>query len=68
MGALRRYRLICDGVNPVPAGPWNIRILPIQDVKAAIRFVKAHAEEYRLDPTKVAVWGGSAGGHLAALA
>ncbi|MDN3427476.1 alpha/beta hydrolase [Microbacterium sp. APC 3898] len=40
----------------------------ISDVKAAIRYVKANAEEYNLDPEKVAAWGGSAGGNLAALA
>lgn len=40
----------------------------ISDVKAAIRYVKANAEEYNLDSEKVAAWGGSAGGNLAALA
>lgn len=40
----------------------------ISDVKAAIRYVKANAEEYNLNPEKIAAWGGSAGGHLAALA
>lgn len=40
----------------------------IQDVKAGLRWLRAHATEFRLDPTRIAVWGGSAGGHLAALA
>jgi acetyl esterase/lipase len=40
----------------------------IQDVKSAIRFLRAHAAEYAIDPSKAIVWGGSAGGHLAALA
>ncbi|MCJ1907670.1 alpha/beta hydrolase [Planococcus ruber] len=40
----------------------------ISDVKAAIRYLKANAEEYNLDPDKIAAWGSSAGGHLAALA
>jgi acetyl esterase/lipase len=40
----------------------------IQDVKAAIRFLRAHAAEYGVDPARVYLWGGSAGGHLAALA
>lgn len=40
----------------------------IQDVKAAIRFLRAHAGEYRLDPNRFGLWGSSAGGHLAALA
>lgn len=39
----------------------------LQDVRAAIRFLKANATKYGIDPAKVALWGGSAGGHLAAL-
>jgi acetyl esterase/lipase len=41
---------------------------PIQDVKAAIRWLHAHATSYGMDPSRTAIWGGSAGGHLAALA
>jgi len=37
-------------------------------VEAAIRFVKEHAREYRIDPDRVALIGESAGGHLAAMA
>jgi acetyl esterase/lipase len=40
---------------------------PIEDVKCAIRFLRAHAGEYHLDPERIAVWGESAGGHLVAL-
>jgi acetyl esterase/lipase len=40
----------------------------IQDVKSALRFLRAHATEYGFDPSRAIVWGGSAGGHLAALA
>lgn len=40
----------------------------IMDVKAAIRWVRANAATYNLNPNKLAVWGGSAGGNLAALA
>jgi acetyl esterase/lipase len=40
----------------------------IQDVKAAIRFIRANAAKYQLKTDKIAVWGGSAGGHLSALA
>ena len=40
----------------------------INDVKAAIRWVKANAVSYKMNPDKIAVWGGSAGGNLAALA
>ena len=40
----------------------------INDVKAAIRWLRANAATYRLDADRLAVWGGSAGGNLAALA
>ena len=40
----------------------------ISDVKAAIRWLRAHAGEYQLDPSRFAAWGHSAGGNLAALA
>ncbi|MCA1962778.1 MAG: alpha/beta hydrolase fold domain-containing protein [Prosthecobacter sp.] len=36
----------------------------IHDCKAAIRWIKAHAGEHRLDASRIAVWGTSAGGHL----
>ncbi|MFZ6679354.1 alpha/beta hydrolase fold domain-containing protein [Undibacterium sp. Tian12W] len=39
----------------------------IHDVKAAIRWLRTHAVEYQLDPTHIAVAGGSAGGQIAAL-
>jgi acetyl esterase len=40
----------------------------VEDVKSAIRFVKAHAAEYRVDPDRIALVGESAGGQLAAMA
>ena len=40
----------------------------VQDVKAAVAWTRAHAEDIGADPTFVAVLGCSAGGHLAALA
>ena len=36
----------------------------LSDVKAAVRFVKAHAAEYGFDPDHIAVWGESAGAYL----
>ena len=39
----------------------------IHDLKAAIRWIRANAKRYRLDPTRVAAWGGSAGGYLSAM-
>lgn len=40
----------------------------IHDVKAAIRWVRANADHYGVDPARVGIWGHSAGAHLAALA
>ncbi|WP_346854840.1 alpha/beta hydrolase [uncultured Draconibacterium sp.] len=40
----------------------------IYDVKASIRWIKANAENYKIDSERIGVWGQSAGGHLAALA
>jgi acetyl esterase/lipase len=51
------YRL--SDVATVPA--------QIEDCKCAIRFLRAKAKEYIVDPNRIGVWGGSAGGHLAAL-
>ena len=51
------YRL--SGQAPFPA--------QIFDCKGAIRWLRAHAKEYQLDPDHIGVWGLSAGGHLVAL-
>ncbi|MCX4524241.1 alpha/beta hydrolase [Streptomyces sp. NBC_01551] len=40
----------------------------LHDVKAAIRYVRHFADALGIDPDRMAVWGESAGGHLAALA
>ena len=39
----------------------------IEDCKAAVRWLKAHATTYNIDPYHVGVWGAASGGHLAAL-
>jgi acetyl esterase/lipase len=51
------YRLSGDAVFPAQ----------IEDCKAGIRWLRAHAKEYNLDPDRFGVWGSSAGGHLVAL-
>jgi acetyl esterase/lipase len=39
----------------------------IHDAKAAVRWLRANAKKYTLDPERIGVWGSSAGGHLGAL-
>ncbi|TMD09476.1 MAG: alpha/beta hydrolase [Chloroflexi bacterium] len=52
----------------------NYRLAPqyvwpaqIEDVKCAIRYLRASAATYGIDPTRLGVWGGSAGGHLVSM-
>ena len=51
------YRLSSQAIFPAQ----------IEDCKAAVRFLRAHAAEYHLDSNHIGAWGVSAGGHLAAL-
>lgn len=51
------YRLTDEAIFPAQ----------IQDVKAAVRWLRANAKAYNIDPNRIGVWGHSAGGHLAAL-
>jgi acetyl esterase/lipase len=56
VGASVGYRLS-------PEAPWPAQA---HDVKAAIRWLRAHAGDYGYDPDRIAVMGSSAGGHLVA--
>ena len=51
------YRLTNEAIFPAQ----------IQDAKAAVRFLRAHAADYHLDPEKIGVFGHSSGGHLVSL-
>lgn len=47
---------------------WEARFPAlVHDVKAAVRWIRAHAQRYHLDPYRLAAWGGSAGGYLASM-
>lgn len=47
--------------------PANKYPAQIQDVKCAIRHLRARASRYGLDPDRIGAWGGSAGGQLVSL-
>ena len=51
------YRLSQEAIFPAQ----------IHDCKAAVRWLRANAAQYGLDPDRVGAWGASAGGHLVAL-
>jgi acetyl esterase/lipase len=58
-GMVLKYRLPVNGYrHPVP----------MLDVQRAIRFVRSHAADWKINPAKVGIMGFSAGGHLAATA
>src|SRR5205085_1815065 len=56
--ALVDYRLAPEGTFPAP----------VADVRAAIRWLRAHADDLEIDAGRVALWGESAGGHIACMA
>jgi acetyl esterase/lipase len=49
------YRLVKQAIFPAA----------VQDVNCAVKWVKTHAEAYGIDPGRIVLIGGSAGGHLA---
>lgn len=51
------YRLSGDAVFPAA----------LEDCKAAVRWLRAHAAEFNLNPDSIVAWGESAGGHLASM-
>jgi len=58
VGATINYRLAPQFTFPAQ----------VQDVKAAVRFLRANAAQYGVDEAHIAIWGVSSGGTLAALA
>jgi acetyl esterase/lipase len=58
------YTAIAVSYRLAPQYPFPAMI---QDVKCAVRYLRAHAAEYNLDPDRIAVRGASAGGHIAAM-
>jgi acetyl esterase/lipase len=54
-----KYRLGSNGYH-YPA--------EFQDVTRALRWVRAHADDFKIDPKRIGIMGSSAGGHLASMA
>jgi acetyl esterase/lipase len=55
------YTCVTCEYRLAPASKWPAQI---HDVKAALRWMRANAEQLNIDPRKIAVSGNSAGGHL----
>ena len=60
----RGFLVVSVNYRLAPQHKWPAQI---EDVKCAIRFLRAHAAEYGIDPQRIGAWGGSAGGHLVAM-
>ena len=58
------YRLFSKDAQ---GGLHNTFPVMIEDVKCAVRYLRAHATQYNLDPKRFGAWGWSAGGHLVSL-
>lgn len=58
------YRLTSVEDAGTPRYPWPAQI---EDVKCAVRWLRANAPAYRIDPERIGAMGGSAGGHLVLL-
>jgi len=56
---------ICASIDWTLDTPF--RVLPILDCKNAVRFLRVHAKEYHIDPSRIAIGGGSGGGYLASM-
>lgn len=55
------YALASIGYRLAPQWCWPTQVL---DVKAAIRFLRAHAHEFGYNADTIMAWGNSAGGHI----
>ncbi|MFW5690293.1 MAG: alpha/beta hydrolase fold domain-containing protein [Planctomycetota bacterium] len=58
------FALLAGNYRVTSQAPWPAQI---EDCKAAIRYARAHADEFALDVDRFGVVGDSAGGHLAAM-
>lgn len=64
IAATGHYAVVAVGYRLTGEAAWPAQV---HDVKAALRWIRAHAAQHGLDPDRIAVWGSSAGGHLSSL-
>lgn len=62
--AARGYAVASIDYRLAPAYTWPA---PLENCKTAVRWLRANATRYHLDPNRIAVFGASAGGHLGAM-
>ncbi len=55
-------------LHRLPTSPdlMEPEVAPLQDAQRAMRYIRAHASEYGIDPHRIGVMGASAGGHVCA--
>jgi acetyl esterase/lipase len=68
VAATANYRMLKKGEGKTADGTLEGKRVCLTDAKSAIRWMKQHADELGLDPQRLILGGGSAGGHLAVLA
>lgn len=62
--AAKGYVIASVNYRLAPDYKWPAQI---DDVKCAVRSLRANAAAYNIDPNRIAAWGSSAGGHLVAM-
>lgn len=65
--ATAEYQMLGKTAAKLPQGESKKRVC-VTDAKSAIRWFKQHAGELGIDPARIITGGGSAGGHISALA
>jgi acetyl esterase/lipase len=69
VAATANYRMLPKGADvKAPNGELTRKRVCVTDAKSAIRWMKQHADELGVDPQRLVVGGGSAGGHISVLA
>jgi acetyl esterase/lipase len=63
-GLKRGYAVVSINYRLSGEARWPVQIF---DCKSAVRWLRANSGKYKLNPDRIAAWGGSAGGHLSAI-